>query len=188
MSLASSAGRFENLSKSEIFDLLRNKRRRYLLHYMKQAEKAELGDLATRIAAWEYGEAVETVSSDQRKRVYTTLQQTHLPRMNEADIVDYDADRGVVRRTEHTDKLNVYLEVVPRNEFPWREYYLSLGAVSLGLGAAVWADVTPFTTVPDVTWVLLVATVLTLSAAVHVYREHSMRLGAEEIPAELDGR
>ncbi|PSQ15965.1 hypothetical protein BRD00_13215 [Halobacteriales archaeon QS_8_69_26] len=181
-------GGFDRLSKSDIFDLLRNKRRRYLLHYlMSHDTPVELGDLATRIAAWENDTPIDSVSSQQRKRVYTTLQQTHLPRMDEANIVEYDADRGVVQRTEHTDKLNVYLEIVPRNEFPWREYYLALGAVCCGVVAALWAEVFPLTMLSNLGWLAIVSVVLTGSAAAHVYYERTNRLGAEELPPELDG-
>ncbi len=182
------AGGFDDLTKGDIFDVLRNKRRRYLLHYLLAHDPpVELGELATRIAAWEYDTPLEAVSSEQRKRVYTTLQQTHLPKLDEADIVEFDSDRGLISRTEHTDKLNVYLEIVPHNEFPWREYYLSLGAVSSGLVAAVWANIYPFTMVSDVAWAGVIAVVLTLSAGMHVYTERRMRLGAEELPPELDG-
>jgi len=180
-------GPLEEMSKSEIFDVLRNKRRRYLLHYMKAAEgDVELGDLATRIAAWEYGEAVSEVTSAQRKRVYTTLQQTHLPKMDEAEIVEFDSDRGIVRRTKYTDQLSVYLEIVPRDEFPWREYYLGLGFVSMALVVALAAGIYPLTAVSATAWAGVIAVVLTVSALAHVYYERSMRLGADELPPELD--
>jgi hypothetical protein len=183
---AGSAG-FDELSKGEIFDLLRNERRRYLLHYLLSADApVELGEVATRIAAWECDTTVEGVTSDQRKRVYTTLQQTHLPKMDDAQIVDYDCNRGVVRPTEHTDKLNVYLEIVPKHEFPWREYYLAFGAVCTAVLTALWIDVAPFTVVSDLAWATLMVAGFTLSAAVNVYTEHSMRLGARETPPAID--
>jgi hypothetical protein len=175
-----------DLSKNEIFGILRNERRRYLLHYLKTYDApVEIGDLATRIAAWEYDEPVEAVTSEERKRVYTTLQQTHLPKMHEAEIVEYDRDRGLVDRTEHTDDLNVYLEIVDRNEFPWREYYLAFGAVMLGLTAALWAEVPLLTDVSTLAWMALSAGVLVVSAALHVYVERGMQLGDEDLPDDL---
>ena len=91
------------LSKGEIFDVLRNQRRRFVLQYLKRkGEPVELGDLATQVASWEYRTPCEEVSSEQRKRVYTTLQQTHLPRMSEAQIIDYDSDTGLVEPTART--------------------------------------------------------------------------------------
>jgi len=177
-----------DLPKDEIFEILRNKRRRYLLHYLKTYEApVEIGDLATRIAAWECNEPVDAVTSDERKRVYTTLQQTHLPKMHEARIVEYDPDRGLVDRTEHTDELNVYLEIVDRNELPWREYYLALGAVILGLTAALWAEIPVLTGLSNLTWMAIAGVVLTLSAVVHVYVGRGRRLGGDDLPDDIGG-
>lgn len=174
---AASARSSERLTKGEIFDVLRNQRRRFVLQYLKQKDDhVELGDLATQVAAWEYDTTVEGVTSEQRKRVYTTLQQTHLDKMAEAGIVEYDADRGVIRSTDQTDDLSIYLEIVPGREFPWQEYYLSLGAVSTALVTALWFNVYPFTMVSDLEWASLIALVLTLSAIYHVYRQRGMRL------------
>lgn len=165
------------LTKGEIFDVLRNQRRRFVLQYLKQVEDpVELGDLATQVAAWEYDTTVDEVSSEQRKRVYTTLQQTHLDKMAEAGIVEYDSDRGVIRSTDQTADLAIYLEIVPGREFPWQEYYLSLGAVSTALVTALWFDVYPFTMISDLQWATLIALVLTLSAVYHVHRQRGMRL------------
>ncbi|NHN47398.1 hypothetical protein G9464_07290 [Halostella sp. JP-L12] len=174
------------LSKTEIFDVLRNQRRRFVLQYLKRNETpVELGDLATQVAAWEYDASVDDVTSAQRKRVYTTLQQTHLPKMDEAGIVEYDSSRGTIRGTDATEDLSVYLEIVPGNEFAWREYYLSLGAVSCALVAALWGHVYPFTLVSDLVWATVIAVVVTLSAVAHVYHERNMRLGQQEVPPEL---
>ena len=111
------------LSKGEIFDVLRNQRRRFVLQYLKRkGEPVELGDLATQVASWEYRTPCDEVSSEQRKRVYTTLQQTHLSKMHDAGIVDYDSDAGLINSTDQTADLNVYLEIVPGSELPWREW------------------------------------------------------------------
>jgi len=169
----------EDLTKGEIFDVLRNQRRRYVLQYLKRMDDpVELGELATQVAAWEYDTSVDEVSSEQRKRVYTTLQQTHLDKMDEAGIVEYDADRGVIRSTDQTADLSIYLEIVPGREFPWQEYYLSLGAVSTALVTALWFDVYPLTVVSDLGWATMIAFVLTLSAIYHVHRQRGMRLDA----------
>ncbi|WP_435335459.1 DUF7344 domain-containing protein [Haloarchaeobius sp. TZWWS8] len=175
------------LSKGEIFDVLRNQRRRFVLQYLKRRDgPVELGDLATQVAAWEYHTPCEDVTSEQRKRVYTTLQQTHLPRMSEANIIQYDSDEGLIEPTPRSRDLSIYLEIVPGSELPWREYYLSLGAVSTALCVAVWFGVYPFTVIPDIAWGMLISLTFTVSAAVHNYYEQNMRLGELEIPPELD--
>jgi len=173
------------LPRDEAFDVLRNQRRRFVLHYLEATgDAAELGEIATRVAAWENDVAVEAVTADQRKRVYTTLQQSHLPRMDDAGIVEYDPDRGTVQPTDRADDLSIYLEVVPESEFAWHEYYLGLGAVCLALMVAVWAGVFAF--VPTVIWGTVISLALLASAAVHTYRQREMALGADGPPGELE--
>ncbi|GCF12965.1 hypothetical protein Harman_09000 [Haloarcula mannanilytica] len=160
----------DDLSKGEIFDVLQNERRRYVLQYLREHDgPVQLGDLASHVAAQEYDCPNTDVTSTQRKRVYTTLQQSHLPRMHETGIIDYDSESGTISRTAQTEDLTVYLEIVPGSEFPWREYYLSLGAVSLAIVTILWVGVYPFTVIPPLVWATLIAVVLSISAGYHTY-------------------
>ncbi|MFB6182912.1 MAG: hypothetical protein ABEI96_00010 [Haloarculaceae archaeon] len=181
-----STGTIGSVSKGEVFELLRNRRRRFVLHYLKRFRgPVSVRDLATQIAAWESGQPVDDVTRDQRRRVYTTLQQTHLDKMDAAGIIEYDADEKVVDRTQRTDELTLYLEVVPGREFPWQEYYLSLGAISCALVVALWANVFPFTLLPDIAWASLIAITVTLSAVYHTYSAEQLRLGERDAPPEV---
>ncbi|WP_290810230.1 hypothetical protein [Halovivax sp.] len=174
------------LTKGEIFEVLRNQRRRYVLQYLKQdARPVELGDLAQQVAAWEYETTPKDVTPEQRKRVYTTLQQTHLPKMDKAGILDFDSDTGIVEATDRTRAITVYLEIVPGHEFAWRELYLSLGAISCALVAALWGEVYPFTALPTLAWTALIAVTFTGTAAAHIVHERNMRLGYGDQPPEL---
>lgn len=175
----------EDLSKGEIFEVLQNKRRRFVLQYLRRhGGPVDLGDLATEVASLEYETVCEDISKKQRKRVYTTLQQTHLPRMHDVGIVDYDSEDGTIDTTPHTDDLTVYLEIVPGSEFPWREYYLSIGAVSLAIMATLWVGVYPFTAVPALVWATVFAVVLTVSAAYQTWLGREMTLSEYELPSE----
>jgi len=180
--------RDHELSKGEAFDVLQNQRRRYVLRYLKQFDSpVSLSDLATQVAAWEYRTSVEEVSNDQKKRVYTTLQQTHLSKLEKVGIIDYDPDRNLVSRTPTTDELTVYLEIVPGREFPWREYYLSLGAISCAVVAALWTGLYPLTLLSPLQWATVFAGVFTLSAAYHTIQGADMTLGDEDFrPDEID--
>ena len=177
----------EDLSKGEIFDVLQNERRRYVLQYLRRnGGPVNLGQLATQVAAWEYGTTCEGISKQQRKRVYTTLQQTHLPRMAEVGIVDYDSDDGTIDRTPQTQDLTVYLEIVPGKEFPWREYYLSIGAVSLAIVVTLWVGVYPFTAVSPLIWATLFTVILTVSAGYHTFLGREMTLSEYEKSEDRD--
>ncbi|THE64410.1 hypothetical protein D8Y22_13445 [Salinadaptatus halalkaliphilus] len=176
----------EELPKGEIFEVLRNQRRRYVLHYLKRDDQpVELGDLAQQVAAWEYDTTLEGVTPAQRKRVYTTLQQTHLPKMDEAGILTFDSDQGVIASTTRTHDISVYLEIVPGHEFAWRELYLSLGAISCALVAALWMGIYPLTVLSNLAWMGIVAVTVTATAIVHIYHERTMRLGHGTQPPEL---
>ena len=167
----------DDLSKGEIFDVLQNERRRYTLQYLREHDRSvQLGDLASHVAAQEYNCPDTAVTSAQRKRVYTTLQQSHLPRMHETGIIDYDDQNGIISKTAHTEELTIYLEIVPGSEFPWREYYLSLGAVSMAIATILWVGVYPFTAIPPLVWTTLIAVVLSVSAGYHTYAGREMTL------------
>ena len=173
-----------HLSTDDVFGLLSNHRRRFALHHLKQnGEHADLGELAERVAAWENGTAVEEVSSAERKRVYTSLQQFHLPKLDDKQVVEFDERAGEVELTEHADDLDVYLEVIESDDVPWSQYYLGLTAVNAILVAGAVVDLSPLTLVPDIGWAVFVLTTFALSAALHTYYGLSeMRLGESGDP------
>src|SRR6056297_1117923 len=97
------------LSQDEIFAILSNPRRRYVLYFLNQhGEGIELTDLAEHVAAWENDTTVEELSSKERKRVYVSLYQTHVPKLADHGLIDYDPDSGMVRPTETSRKVDQY--------------------------------------------------------------------------------
>lgn len=121
------------LSPDVIFNVLMNRRRRYVLQYLKAESPMELGRLAERIAAREHDVSVDEVTSKQRKSVYTSLYQSHLPKLAEAGIVDYDQDRGVVSLNHRADELEAFLDPDRRSEDRWSRLYLALSFLSAAL-------------------------------------------------------
>ena len=104
----------QTLNYNDCFDLLSNHRRRYTLHYLRQnGGQAELGELAEQVAAWENGIDIERISYDQRKRVYTSLQQVHLPQMDELGIVAFDEREGVATRTQTATRTQAATRTLP---------------------------------------------------------------------------
>jgi hypothetical protein len=170
------------LTRDEVFELLSNERRRYVIRYLQSNDGAgELGDMATQVAAWEHDVAPDRVDSTERKRAYTTLQQSHLPKMDDMGAVDYDSDSGHVEATEALGAVDIYLEIVPGGELAWKEYYLALSIVSVALVAVVAVGgVYPFALLPDVVWAAVIAFAFLVSAAAHVYLDRSIVLGEGE--------
>lgn len=176
-----------SLSSDDVYGLLSNHRRRYALHYLKHRDsETSIGDLSEQVAAWENGIDSAEVGADQRKRVYTSLQQVHLPKLDEKEVVQYDDRAGTVELSSAAEDLDVYMEVVQGRDIPWSQYYLGLAAVNAGLVAAVFADAYPLTLLPDVAWAAFVVTSFVISALVHTYINSEMRLGERDHPPELD--
>ena len=176
------------LSDDDIYDQLANRRRRYALHYLKQTgEPVDLRDLAEQVAAWENEKSVDDLGSQERKRVYIALYQSHLPSMDEAGIVAYDEEAGTVELTSAIADTDVYMEVVPKEDIPWDLYYLGLSAANGTLLALAWLEVRPFTRVPGLGWGLVVLVSFALSAFVQLFYRRRMRLGDEGPPPDLAG-
>ncbi|MEY7848942.1 hypothetical protein AB7C87_07010 [Natrarchaeobius sp. A-rgal3] len=171
----------ERSNRGKIFDLLSNHRRRYAIHYCKrEGEAVELGDLAEHVAAWELDKEIEELTSAERKRVYTSLQQTHLPTLAEAEMVEFD-DR-TIELTEKAQELEVYLDIVPGDSIPWGTYYLGLAAFGFVVVAGLWLEWIPTETVPELGWMTLVLGVVATSAVVHVWQNRRHKLGTTERP------
>lgn len=102
-----------------VFDVLTNQRRRYVLYYLqREGGVVDMDSLATQLAAWEDGTAVESVSEERRQRMYTDLFHTHLPKLEGAGVVDYDERTGTIRLWEHADLLKNVLRVATWIERP----------------------------------------------------------------------
>jgi hypothetical protein len=165
------------LSREVVFDVLSSERRRRVLQYLLDvADRATLRDLSRALAAWENDVSTTAVTGQQRKRVYTALKQFHLPKMDRADVIEYDDDRGRIELAEAARNLRVYLEVVPDEEIPWSEYYLGLGAVSSAAVAAAWIGALPIGVASGLVVAGIIALAFTLSAGVHVYANRRHRL------------
>lgn len=99
-----------DLTLDLVFDLLSNARRRHVLELLGDHDgETSFRELTDAVARREMG---EPVSYDQRKRVYVSLRQSHLPRLADAGVVEYDRDRGTVRETPLLDTVRRPLEAV----------------------------------------------------------------------------
>jgi hypothetical protein len=185
--LAPAADTSSELSCDQMFDLLSNQRRRCVLHFLKQrnGDGTELRELSAHIAAWQHGKEVERITSEERRSVYTSLQQLHLPKMQDEGIITYDRHRGTVELTPTADRLDVYLDVVPTRNVPWSRYYVGLAGLSFVFIAGVWGDFSPLTVLPDLAWAALVVAAFAVSALVHAQQDRQQRLGVEGPPQEL---
>jgi hypothetical protein len=173
------------LTREAIFETLRSRRRRHALHYLRRVEGAvAIRELSRQLAAWELGKETGAVTPKERKRLYTALHQTHLPKMDRLGVVAYDRDRGTVAPTSAGAEVDVYLDVVGREELSWGQFYLGLGVVATALVAAAALGVSPFDGVGGFGYAIAVAVAVTLAAAVHTVRDRRTGLGVRETPPD----
>lgn len=168
-----------DVSDDVIFDILRNRRRRIALEHLRTkgiGTRVSLDELATTVAARENDCTQEELTSKQRKRTYVALKQSHLPKLADAGVIDYEPDRGWIALTERAAVCDVYFEVVAGRELPWSLYYLGLGAVCTVLVFAVWVDAFPFALASPLFWAGCITAAFTLSALVHVAVQRRNRL------------
>ncbi|EMA10583.1 DUF7344 domain-containing protein [Haloarcula marismortui] len=122
-----------------IFEILKNSRRREVLHFLRERdEQVSLGELAEHVAAIENETTTDALTSSERKRVYVGLYQCHLPKMDDIGVVDFNQDRGHITLTEKADDFEKYLNRSDEEEAENRQWYQYYAAVSM-LGAMVLA-------------------------------------------------
>ena len=145
------------LTKDKIFHILQTQRRRHALRYLKEHDTpVEMRDLAEQVAAWENDTTVQALASNERQRVYIALYQSHLPKLDEEGIIEYNKSRGIVERGQLADEFDPYLESsnhdatdsdtetgeadVQSDEDRWFSYYRWATVLSAGAFGAAWLN------------------------------------------------
>jgi DNA-binding transcriptional ArsR family regulator len=120
----------QSIPEQEVYTLLSNPRRlRTLDHLRRRPNSVPLRELSEIIAAAESGET--PAPRQVRATVYVSLHQTHLPKLDELGIVDYDRDRKEVRPLGRARQLGPYMDVMTRFGVSWGGFYRWLGVVGL---------------------------------------------------------
>lgn len=172
----------EELSPDLVFDILSNTRRRMVLYYLRQyGGSATVQELAKEIAALENDVAVEALTRQQQKRVYVSLYQTHLPKLEETGIVESD-ESGEVSLTERAGEIDSYLTSSGEEEYPWQRHYLVLAAVGALLFVLVAVGAPVFEAVPMVALGVLLMVGFAVSSVVQYWQHTSQE---SDIPPEL---
>lgn len=167
-------------SKDELFQILSNNRRRYVIYYLHEAgESMSLKNLARKIAAAEAEVPESEIDADERQRVYISLYQTHLPKLEEAGIVVYDEDERMVQLTEATlDEGFFWMRRDDEADSSWLRYYAALSSLSWLLVVGVALALPLFTTL-DWMGTALVVSVGLLVLVVGQYLDERRADGAD---------
>lgn len=95
-----------------ILGALAHQRRRYALQCLGEYENPmALADLADEVAVRENEVSLPEISAEQVKRIYLSLYHAHIPKLEEAALVQYRQDRDQVRLVDNAGRGRELLEV-----------------------------------------------------------------------------
>jgi len=119
------------------FEVLSNSRRRFIIATLRQRETpVSITTLANAIGAHEAGVSPDDLSSAEQKRVYISLYQSHVPKLESAGFVVFDSDTGTVSGTGATEEIDRYLDTnQPVVQWGRLTGMLSVGSLTLVAGS-----------------------------------------------------
>ncbi|MFD1564295.1 hypothetical protein ACFR99_12125 [Haloarchaeobius amylolyticus] len=166
------------LTQAKLFDVFSNARRRRTVQFLKQqGGSCDLAPLVEQVAAWENDTDPDDVTRTQRRRVYISLYQTHLPMLEDHGIVDWDPEGHEIELLPNEERFEPYLDRHLESQHAWHRFYAAvtaLGTVAFGLS---WLAIGPLPSgaAPIVALALCVV-VFALSVAQHVSRRPTVEL------------
>lgn len=127
----------EELTKDEVFEVLSSSRRRQILYHLhRRGGRANLRTLARDTATDETDETDESVDNDVVKRFYISLYQTHVPKLEQVGLVEYDGDEKTVTLTDRVEDVARVLNEDVEPDRQWAVYYGALAVAGVAIGVA----------------------------------------------------
>lgn len=151
MSLTLDEPESTDLAEEDIHDVLRNRRRRLVIDTLHElGGPVSVRDLSERIGAAESNQ--DPPPRNVKQSVYVSLLQTHLPKLDELGIIEYESNGKTVQVADGMADVSVYLETVPKYGLSWSEFYTAVSI--LGLLTVFGAELgTPIiSAIPTTTW------------------------------------
>lgn len=102
-----------------LFDVLADSRRRYTLECLCEFQTPmALADLAGEVASREQERPVPAIPAEEVKQVYTSLYHVHIPKMADANIVEYTREQDMVVLTPDSEQIEPFVEFATTDEQP----------------------------------------------------------------------
>lgn len=102
----------------DFFAAFANYRRRCVLHYLREEGRASLGGIARQIAAWERAYRSGGVFAELLDRIEIELSHTHLPRLCDVNLVEYDRRSSIVVYRDPPDIIGALLDLCTDRDIP----------------------------------------------------------------------
>lgn len=158
------SNRRQRLHDSEVFHILGNDRRRAIVQLLEEhTGRIEVSDIASEIAESEAdaGSAPDNLY----KSVYVSLQQTHLPQLQEDGVVEYDPDAKVIGPGPNYKAVLAYVN--GDSGGPTRTLRFHTGLSILGLVLIALAGVVDVLTEGDLVLISVVLFVLVAGSGIY---------------------
>lgn len=166
------------LTQAELFDVLSNARRRRTVQYLKEQNgSCDLAPLVEQVAAWENDTPRDDVTRTERRRVYISLYQTHLPMLEDHGIIDWDPETHTIELLPDEAVFEPYLDNRPDEYRPWHRLYAAAAVLGL-IGLAIsWLAIGPFTpSVAPIVALVLCAVFLAVAVAQRLSRTSNVSI------------
>lgn len=98
------------LELDHVFGVLDHPRRRYLLYALSMDDQWTIGELATKLTAWERDIDETAVTEEQRDRMYVSIYHAHVPRLVDHGVIEFDETAGTISRGDHAEQVFAVLE------------------------------------------------------------------------------
>nr|WP_251344341.1 hypothetical protein [Haloplanus sp. GDY1] len=156
------------MTECQIHQLLANERRRAVIERLDASTgTVTVRDLSTWVAAAETSQSPPPPKV--RDSVYTSLHQTHLPKLHEAGVVEYDRERSLVHLRPAVRQVDRHMDVVNGLGVTWGGYYRSLGVFGLVLVIAALAGLPVVSLVDPLLWASGTLVTFAVSGAVQLW-------------------
>lgn len=158
------------LSKSDIFGVLQNDRRRLVLELLRSQGNLSVRSLSEEIARVE--SQTEEPKSSVRKSIYVSLLQTHIPKMESLGIITYNREQDTVELLPASRDFDVYMETVKKGDIPWSQFYLGLSTLAVVGSVTIFAGLIEW--ISSLQWMLFTSITFFTSSLAH--RRHVRKL------------
>lgn len=169
----------DELTQAELFDVFSNARRRMAVKFLNERDgSCALAPLVEQVAAWENDLSPDEVNRAQRRRVYISLYQTHLPMLEAHGIVDWDPEAHAIELLHSGTTFEPYLHRHPEDAREWPLTYGLLALAGTVALALAWLSVGPLSTaVTPFLAIVLSAAFFVVATVQHVSRTGYGALG-----------
>jgi DNA-binding transcriptional ArsR family regulator len=98
----------------EVFELLADRHRRYVLAYLRDASTpVSLPDLATELARVESESDAAEGMADRRRQLFVRLHHVHVPSLADAGLVEHDRERNTAELSADDETIEALSQLLP---------------------------------------------------------------------------